>query len=123
MDIISRISAAATLLWIDAASAAECIRDPAIRELDGKLDAHAEGISTNVSIGSFAIGTLLIAAGLMKLKQAEDTKGKEVKYSDGFWRLFVGACLTTPLFLAGTKLFLYEASPVIDDLTLRINGF
>lgn len=123
MDIISRISAAATLLWIDAASAAECIRDPAMRELDGKLAARAEGISINVGIGSFAIGTLLIAAGLMKLKQAEETKGKEVKYGDGLWRLFVGAGLTFPLMLAGTRLFLYETFPVIDDLTLRTNGF
>jgi len=123
MDIISRISAAATLLWIDAASAAECIRDPAMRELDGKLAARAEGISTDVSIGSFAIGTLLIAAGLMKLKQAEDTKGKKVKYRDALWRLALGAGLTFPLLLAGTRLFLYEPFPVIDDLTLRINEF
>lgn len=43
--------------------------------------------------GSFLGGVGFVAAGLMKLKQAADTQGQQVKYGEGLWRLAVGAGL------------------------------
>lgn len=33
------------------------------------------------------------AAGLMKLKQAADTQGQQVKYGEGLWRLGLGSAM------------------------------
>lgn len=43
--------------------------------------------------GAFLGGVGFCGAGLMKLKAAADTQGQQVKYSEGLWRLGVGAGL------------------------------
>jgi uncharacterized membrane protein len=43
--------------------------------------------------GMFLLGILAIGAGLSKLKQAAETQGQQVKYSEGMWRIGVGAAL------------------------------
>lgn len=91
-DLLTRLSAAATLLWVEAASAAENVQAPVSKGEEAAADGE---LSSTVRMGSFGIGTLLIAAGLLKLKQAADTQGQKVKYGDGLWRLFVGACLAS----------------------------
>lgn len=107
MNLVSRISAAATLLWIDAASAAEPAQAPTPKGGESVAD---DGWSSTIRMGSFGIGSLLIAAGLLRLKQAADTQGKEVKYGDGLWRLFVGACLAAVPAV-------YAVSPAVSTMT------
>jgi hypothetical protein len=41
----------------------------------------------------FLIGIIAIGAGLSKLKQAAETQGQQVKYSEGMWRIGIGAAL------------------------------
>jgi hypothetical protein len=62
--------------------------------------AIASGLTTQVTnvgklvvIGAFLVGVIFIGAGLMKLKQAADTQGQQVKYGEGLWRLVVGGGL------------------------------
>jgi hypothetical protein len=43
--------------------------------------------------GSFVGGIVMLASGLMKLKQAAETQGQQVKYGEGMWRVAVGAGL------------------------------
>jgi predicted histidine transporter YuiF (NhaC family) len=43
--------------------------------------------------GAMVGGIVMLASGLMKLKQAADTQGNQVKYSEGLWRCGVGAAL------------------------------
>jgi hypothetical protein len=54
-----------------------------------------------VVAGAFLIGVIMVAAGLMKLKQAADTQGQQVKYGEGLWRLAVGAGLVAVPALTG----------------------
>lgn len=46
-----------------------------------------------VVAGAFLAGLGLTGAGLFKLKAAADSQGQQVKYSEGLWRLGVGAGL------------------------------
>lgn len=62
------------------------------------------GISELVMAGSFVAGLVLAAAGLMKLKQAADTQGQQVKYADGLWRLGIGVCLVALPAVIGSGL-------------------
>jgi hypothetical protein len=43
--------------------------------------------------GAFCLGIVMMAAGLIKLKQAADTQGQQVKYGEGLWRLAAGTGL------------------------------
>jgi hypothetical protein len=43
--------------------------------------------------GMFLIGVIAVGAGLAKLKQAAETQGQQVKYSEGMWRIAIGAAL------------------------------
>lgn len=101
MDILSKITAAITLLWIEAASAAECVQLPTPKGGEAAIN---EEMSSTIRMGTFGIGSVLIAAGLLKLKQAADTQGKEVKYGDGLWRLTLGAVLASAPAVVGTNL-------------------
>lgn len=46
-----------------------------------------------VVAGAFLGGLGLVGAGLLKLKQAAESNGGQVKYSEGLWRIAVGAGL------------------------------
>lgn len=43
--------------------------------------------------GSFLVGLVMLATGLVRLKAAADTQGNQVKYGEGLWRIVVGAGL------------------------------
>lgn len=43
--------------------------------------------------GMFLAGVVIGGMGLVKLKQAAETQGHQVKYSEGMWRIVVGAGL------------------------------
>lgn len=73
-----------------------------------RASAQASGglgtVATNVTNTFDALGQLILGgmflggvgiggAGLMKLKQAAETQGQQVKYSEGMWRVGVGAGL------------------------------
>lgn len=51
--------------------------------------------------GSFVTGIIMFAAGLLKLKQAADSQGQQVKYGDGLWRLAAGTGLVAIPSLSG----------------------
>lgn len=46
-----------------------------------------------MTAGAFVGGIVMLGSGLMKLKQAAETQGQQVKYSEGMWRVGVGAGL------------------------------
>lgn len=81
-----------------AAATVSLMAEPAHAE--GDIGAMADGVTKQVSnvgklivAGGFLVGVVLVIAGLMKLKQAADTQGQQVKYGEGLWRLAVGAGL------------------------------
>ena len=51
------------------------------------------GVGNMMLGGAFLGGVGLCGAGLMKLKAAADSQGRDAKYSDGMWRLGIGAGL------------------------------
>lgn len=68
----------------------------------------ADTITTQVgSVGRAAIagmflgGIAFLGTGLMRLKKASESQGQQVPYSDGLWRIGLGAALMSVPFLAG----------------------
>jgi len=66
----------------------------------GGIGQVAQNVSATFNnIGQVILGGMFLAgvgvggAGLLKLKQAAETQGQQVKYSDGMWRVAVGAGL------------------------------
>lgn len=51
--------------------------------------------------GAFLIGVIMVAGGLMKLKQAAENQGQNPPYSSGLWRLALGAGLVALPALTG----------------------
>jgi hypothetical protein len=43
--------------------------------------------------GAMLVGIVMLGSGLMKLKQAAESQGVQTRYSEGMWRLGVGAAL------------------------------
>lgn len=43
--------------------------------------------------GAFLVGVIMVAGGLLKLKQASENQGQNPPYSAGLWRLALGAGL------------------------------
>lgn len=89
---------AAVLLMSEGAALAQKVPDGSrpdggIGDMAKTTGAQAGDVAEATKWGGIAIGTLLIGAGLLKLKQAADTQGQQVKYGDGLWRLAVGAGL------------------------------
>lgn len=67
---------------------------------EGSVGAMFDGFSTQArSVGeaalaiSFAGGLFFVGMGLARLKAASDTQGQQVKYSEGLWRVGLGACM------------------------------
>nr|WP_250807119.1 hypothetical protein [Neorhizobium tomejilense] len=84
------LGAAITVALISAeeAMAAKTVGDAATA-----LNTQAGAIGKLMIAGSFVGGIVMLGSGLMKLKQAADTQGNQVKYSEGMWRVGVGAGL------------------------------
>jgi hypothetical protein len=76
------------LMSAESANAAKTVGDAATQ-----LNTQIGSIGKLMVAGSFVGGIVMLASGLMKLKQAADTQGNQVKYSEGMWRVGVGAGL------------------------------
>lgn len=89
-DVPYSLAAAITVAAFSAesASAAGTVGDAA-----QKLNTQAGQIGKLITAGAFIGGIVMLASGLMKLKQAAETQGQQVKYSEGMWRVGVGAGL------------------------------
>lgn len=59
-------------------------------------------IASLVVAGAFLTGIAFVAMGLMRLKAAVDSQGQQVKYSEGLWRLGLGAALVALPAVTGT---------------------
>lgn len=59
----------------------------------GKIGTQIGQVGKATVAGMFLIGIIAIGAGLSKLKQAAETQGQQVKYSEGMWRIGIGAAL------------------------------
>jgi hypothetical protein len=51
------------------------------------------GIAKLLMSGAFLAGAFFVVAGIFKIKAAADTQGQQVKYSEGLWRILIGAAL------------------------------
>lgn len=94
---IAMAAAMTTVLW-----AAEAKADA--NNVGGMADTvlgQMNSVGKLVVGGAFLLGLGLFATGLLRLKKAADTQGQQVAYSDGIWRLGVGACLLAIPFLTG----------------------
>ena len=96
MTILSKIRNAPYAIL--AAATVAAYSSPAFA--DNNLGGAAKGLTDDLKsvgklivLGSVVGGVVMLGAGLMKLKQAADTQGQQVKYSEGMWRLAVGAGL------------------------------
>jgi len=85
---------------VAAAAAVLLLGEPALAQVGGGIGTVATNVSnTFTAIGQVLLGGMFLGgvavggAGLMKLKQAAETQGQQVKYSDGMWRVAVGAGL------------------------------
>ena len=74
----------------------------------GDLKGVASNVNENLGAvgeliiaGAFITGLVLVAAGLVKLKQAADTGGQQVKYGEGLWRLGIGVGLVSLSAIVG----------------------
>jgi len=81
------IAAAATVAMSSEASAQQSVGD-----LSENLTGQMGNVGRLIVAGAFVGGLVMLATGLMKLKQAAETNG-QVKYSEGMWRVGVGAGL------------------------------
>lgn len=69
-----------------------------IAQVSKTIFEQLDDLGTLVIGAAFLVGIVLVAAGLMKFKQAADTQGQQAKYSDGLWRLVIGVGLVSLLW-------------------------
>ena len=66
------------------------------------VEGNLSQIASLVVAGAFLGGIAFVAMGLMRLKAAVDSQGQQVKYSEGLWRLGLGAALVALPAVTGT---------------------
>ena len=84
--------------YLAAVATVSLMSDPAsaqdnIGAVAGSVRDQLGNVGKLMVAGGFVGGLVMLASGLMKLKQAADTQGNQVKYSEGMWRVAVGAGL------------------------------
>jgi hypothetical protein len=67
-----------------------------------QVEGNIQNIASLVVAGAFLVGIAFVAMGLMRLKAAVDSQGQQVKYSEGMWRLGLGAALVALPAVTGT---------------------
>ena len=82
------VAAAATTQLMATGASAQSAGDVA-----SNVESSVRQIASLVIAGAFLGGIALVAMGLFRLKAAVDTQGQQVKYSEGLWRLALGAAL------------------------------
>ncbi len=90
-------SAAVASMMATEANAADTVGSTAENLLD-----QVGSVGKVVLAGGVVTGIVLMITGLIKLKQAAETQGQQVKYSEGLWRCVVGAGLIAIPALNGT---------------------
>lgn len=88
-DLPYALAAAATV----ALTAEEAAAQDNLGTIAGNVRDQMGNVGQLMVAGAFVGGLVMLATGLMKLKQAADTQGNQVKYSEGMWRVAVGAGL------------------------------
>jgi hypothetical protein len=76
-----------------AAMSASTANAATVGDTAGKVSTQIGQIGKMTIAGMFLLGIVAIGAGLSKLKQAAETQGQQVKYSEGMWRIGIGAAL------------------------------
>lgn len=71
-------------------------------EVASRVESNLKNIASLVVAGAFLVGIAFVAMGLMRLKAAVDSQGQQVKYSEGMWRLGLGAALVALPAVTGT---------------------
>ncbi len=64
-----------------------------IGDASTKVLAQVKNVGTLTIGASFLLGIVMVAGGLLKLKQASENQGQNPPYSAGLWRLALGAGL------------------------------
>jgi len=85
------LAAAATVTLLSSGTASAAAKN--VGDSAKGLHDQIGNIGKLFTAGAFAGGILMLGSGLMKLKQAAETQGQQVKYSEGMWRVGVGAGL------------------------------
>jgi hypothetical protein len=94
------------------ANAASTVGDTAKNLID-----QVGNVGKVVVAGGVVAGITLMITGLIKLKQAAETQGQQVKYSEGLWRCVVGAgMIALPAFNGMLAASVgWEGGPTISD--------
>ncbi|WP_394155910.1 hypothetical protein [Loktanella salsilacus] len=88
---VSNLSLTAfTMLAVSSMPAAAA---PTAGEAATNLIGNFTGIAKLLISGAFLAGAFFVVAGIFKIKAAADTQGQQVKYSEGLWRILIGAAL------------------------------
>ena len=95
------VYAAATVFTFAMQSPAEA-GPGTVGDIADNLKGQVGQLGTFLVAAAVLIGVGFVIAGLMKLKQAADTQGQQVKYGDGLWRLAVGTGLVAVPAFTGT---------------------
>jgi len=90
-DYKYNLLAAATLLALSAGEASAQATD--IASVATKAMTQIKSVGTLTVGAAFLVGVIMVAGGLMKLKQSSENQGQNPPYSAGLWRLGLGAGL------------------------------
>lgn len=109
------LAAVATVaLFADTASAQDNIGTVA-----GNVRDQLGNVGKLMVAGGFVGGLVMLASGLMKLKQAADNQGKNPSYSEGMWRVAVGAGLVAIPAFSG---LLTQSFGLGSDASITVGG-
>ena len=85
--------AIAAAVTVAAMSAESAVAASSVGDTATKVGSQIGQIGKMTVAGMFLLGIVAVGAGLSKLKQAAEDGGRQVKYSEGMWRIGVGAAL------------------------------
>ena len=88
-----RLAASATVATFAAMDAAKAQGTSTVGEAAKTVLDQVTNVGKLAVGGAFLVGVIMVAGGLMKLKQASENQGQNPPYSSGLWRLALGAGL------------------------------
>jgi len=91
-----------------------------IGQASTEIVSQVKNVGTLAIAAAFLLGIIMVAGGLMKLKQASENQGQNPPYSAGLWRLGLGAGLLALPALAT----MLTSSGSLDSVTMtKSSGF
>ena len=91
---VSNLSLTAfTMLAVSSMPAAAATKGTTVGDAAEGLIGNFTGVAKLLISGAFLAGAFFVVAGIFKIKAAADTQGQQVKYSEGLWRILIGAAL------------------------------